>query len=363
MKVTILAQSFAKVIERKRKNKKENLMFSIKTYCKKFSQYYLVFIGVTSYLYDDYNNTWRENLWTRIWAIISNCIALIMWAYTFHLYMLPFHLVPNVHPLLKSVTCINLLVRTVALFYTIGHRKWREAIKMDLIMQLTSIEWKYFDIYSKCNEKIDKRFKKLIYVKYFALLYFHLFTIYTTSQMPLTLNSFNWPFIFVAATILNMMHVVIFQFYKILWNICRLYFYLNCHLQRLHTKCKPRKCKNISPELDKILKIHFGLSGILRRTLKIYQFQLIANRISISLASAIIAYCGYVLLFHYQIPVLHFGLGIISYLIMTADAYLIDLICDMINQSYRDLLISVQTFNETNMLLRKVSFVPCNKNN
>ena len=341
-------------------------MFSIKTCCKKFSQYYFVFIGATSYLYDDYSNTWQENIWTRILAIISNCVALIMWAYMFHLSMQPFQLAPNLHPLLKSVTRINLFVRTVALFYTIGHRKWREALKMDLIMQLTSIEWEYFDAYSKCNEVIDKRFKKLIYLKYFTLLYLHLLTIYTIRKMFLTLNSFNWAFIFAAAAILNMMHMVVFQFFKVLWIICRLYFYLNCHLQNLHMKCKSRKYKNISSELDKILKIHFGLSSILRRTLTIYQFQLLTNRITISTMSVIMAYTGYVLLFHYKIPMLNFCVGVISYLIMIADTYVIDLICDMINQSFQDLITNVQSFNETDMLFRKVSlsksFAHCNDN-
>ncbi|XP_065367070.1 putative gustatory receptor 59b [Calliphora vicina] len=174
----------------------------------------------------------------------------------------------------------------------------------------------------------------------------------------------KWIVVICNATVLNMIHIVMFGFFEMVWKICRLLYQLNYELNYIFERLD---IPGINPqvlahEIETISEAHAELCGILKQFLNLYQFQLITSRILTTTTNVISAYYGYVFIFYYRTGTLYLVLGGISYLVFAIDFYLTDLICDMISESCKQLIMIIQMFNEKQSLYReceKFSYYLC----
>ncbi|XP_046811717.1 putative gustatory receptor 59b [Lucilia cuprina] len=320
----------------------------IKEFYKKCCEYYPVIIGATAYLYKGNSNTYRQNILTRIIAGLSNIVCLFVLFYFGHESLAILEAVPHLHPLIKTVTHLCMIVRIVAVFYTILHRKWREEKDVKLKVQLRKLKRKYYEKFY-CSREIDKRFKQILYIKYSILLYVHFISFGIASRLALlTLKWWRWILVICNATIMNMTVVVMFDFFVMLWNICHLLQHLNYHLGTIYQKLEKPQAddKLLNHEIQTISETHAELGGILKELLKLFQFQILTNRLYSTFSFIIVAYFGYVFIFYYEIDKMYLIVGGISYLIFSIDFYTTDLMCDMINESFKQLIMMLQMFNE-----------------
>ncbi|XP_037811495.1 uncharacterized protein LOC119603523 [Lucilia sericata] len=110
-----------------------------------------------------------------------------------------------------------------------------------------------------------------------------------------------------------------------LWNICRLLQHLNYHLDSINQKLgkPPPDHKLLGHEIQTILETHAELGDILKQLLKVFQFQLLTSRLYSTFCFIIVAYF---------------------------DFYITDLMCDMIGESFKQLIVLLQMFNEKTAL-------------
>ncbi|KAM7343080.1 uncharacterized protein ACRADG_010226 [Cochliomyia hominivorax] len=330
-------------------------MFTIKIIYHKLSQYYLIFTGATSYLYNHNTNTYRQTYLTRLIAGLSNIYCFLLLCYVYYLSAIMFEPTPNVHPLLKSMTRISLLIHTMATFYTVLHRKWRETKEIPLNIQLNKIKIKYFTKYEH-NQQIDKQFRILYNIKYILLFYIYCTTFTFSKRFSFTSNKLGVIFLTIHnANILNVLYIIMFKFYEISLNICCLLFYLNYQLDNVYQKLEEPiiNHKQLHEEIRIITKIHGELSTLLHKYFCLYKFQLITNRIFCSTNNVIMMYYGYIFIFYYPTKILYIVFGGISYLVLTVDLYLNDFIYEMIGKSFEQLILISQEFNLKQLLYRE----------
>lgn len=258
-----------------------------------------------------------------------------------------FKMFPHLHPLLEIITYINLTIRIVVLYYTVLHRKWRQIQGLELYMQLIAIEMKYFHNH-KPIKNFEKRFKILYYIKYSIVCIFHIATFIINVQA--TMETFSWYNLIYQiynAAVLNIIHIVMLKFYEMILRIYHLMFHITKQMDNIHKKLNTtnRNLKLLTAEVQTIWKIHGELCVILEKILRLYQFQLIVNRIFCAINNVIIMYYGYVFLFFYHMKVKTIILGAIAYSIFTVDLYLNDFLYEMIGKCFKDLLLIMKKFN------------------
>lgn len=332
-------------------------MSKIKYIYNKICQYYLVFVGVTSYLYNPNDNTFQQTLLTRFIAGLSNIYCIIMLLYVFYMYTKIFEPSSHLHPLIKSTTYINLILRMLAIFYTVLHRKWRQIKELELNRKLYNIENKYFYKHSRNNE-IEKHFKMLSTTKYIILCAIHITIFMISFKTSLNaLNWYNWTYEIYNTALICTIQIVIFKFYELVLKICKLMYYLNDHLNDIEQSLNTsnRNLQLLSQEIQTISNLHGELSLLLDQLLNLYQFQLITNRIFSTTSNVISIYYGYVFIFYYHIDIKYVCFGAISYLIFTLNLYLNDFIYEMLGKSFKKLIFIIQKFNLKKEMYKEVS--------
>lgn len=303
-------------------------------------------------------NRYQQTILTTFTATISNMVCLVLTSHLCYESAKMFDPYPQLHPLIKTVNRLNLLIRIVVTFYTALHRYFRENYETPIKQQLQDIESKYFNKIVQPNKRIGEKIGFLINFKCVVSCYLHAmcFVMFYKVYEMNGLNVLNCMLCIGYSTISNITYMVLFNFFKTLCSICRLLLHLNQQMETIYEELQTpeRNLKQLADEMDDIFAIHMQLSIILRKLLVLYQFQLISSRIFTITTNVMAVYYGYVFTFYYRTELLYVVVGIVSYFIVTVDFYLLDLICEMIKECFKNLIEILQRFNDKAVLHKQV---------
>uniref|UniRef100_A0A1I8Q9Z8 Gustatory receptor n=1 Tax=Stomoxys calcitrans TaxID=35570 RepID=A0A1I8Q9Z8_STOCA len=314
---------------------------------KHLGRYYPIFLGLTAYWYDvkclEYKRSWLSHLV----MLLSNLTGTVLTNFILAGYIELFGKVPYVNPVMKWVSYVSPISRSVLGAFTVGHILLHDQAIVQLKMLLLAAERKCLERLKYACPALEKRFKYLYWLKTFLLLYMYLTTyVLGLCILPGNMGIMKFVLAFLYGNFLSQWSFVFFEYFELLWKLCSLLYQIEEGLSDVIRRVKlennePQACSTMSW----LLMRHSELCGLLLKFEQNFKWQLFVSRLSNMASYSITTY--FVFVFNKTIydSMIFVGVAFLSYLLLTLDSFLIDYICDVTAQSFDDLELALKDFN------------------
>lgn len=314
---------------------------------------YLIFLGLTAYWCNDEKRAYRRNRITQIIFCISNVVGIAVLFLNLASEMVETEEKPNVHPLVLLVSRFNIRIRVISVIYTVVHVWLSDLDYIKLKMQVEFLERTYRAV-MKRQSKIDTKFRRLLRLKTFILCY-----IYVTALVWHKESIYNFNILGIITGIFytnieNLAYFVWFQYFEIIWKICRLFYYINWNIEEIVCDVLRRKNRSIdsnicehfsSAKMYRLMKFHSKLCCIMEKLQNIFISQLFISRLTILSGNIVAIYYAFVVFDSLRYSIGMVIIGGFSYFLTTLDLYINDYLCDMTSHSFAKIVLSLKNIN------------------
>lgn len=312
--------------------------------------------GMVSFRYCAKSQAFTQTKAQKIWAFTINGIIILM---------LPIILWNVLHildansynPVTVYSSNISTTLRIMAILYTVVCRYSCENAVKKLSQQLLDLEREYLSCLQQ-NDKLESLMCGICCVKFMLVALqavsaaFNAF-IYTDNILPRAQC-----LLFIQSLITNVLHLAILTHFLLMCHICRALGYVNIHLQHilemmlmLNEKTNTNTIGNENENENKIhqvLRIHWKLRCMVMQLNSIFRFQILIVRFTALLSNVVWGYAGCVYVYAEHAPIILLFYGLSSYMAMTLDTYVNDLLSDWTINNAKKTLDILRLQNEFN---------------
>lgn len=313
-------------------------------------QYFLIYMGLTSYWYDQEKGVYERNTVSGTVATAVNIMGAIVLVQVLIDYLEVFENIEQRHRLMVIMSSFKYLQGLLVL-NAIVHI-WRTD------GSYTAIKWQIekLEEQSRSNfassKKIDGQFKKLLYFKYFIITYLYL-SVLITSYTLLSRDMNFWTIfrIVLLANLQYLTYLILFQYFQMFWKTCRIYGYIELYISCLAEEAileLPSKNdlieRHLCYKLSWLLQLHSNLGSCLRRLQILCKSQIFQCRYNVNVNDIIAVYYAFLYPEYIKDDVAFLLLVVSTNVFNNIDLYLNDNMIDMTSQHFTDLNLALRKF-------------------